>query len=172
MAGSVDDVDVFKRAVAFLEDDVDQRIPADDRSLQRAAAELRAEAAPDAFERRPRFVAMRQELVPDPAELRDCLEISVVAGVVEEHVAFGPFEKVRVGVQYPRLVEGALPQVALELPHQCSRVTFPEHLRGRRLPDTGIPPDEPLRPALGHVRPAGGGSTTTGRSAGAGPRRR
>ena len=35
-----------------------------------------------------------------------------------------------------------------------------------------IPPDEPLRPVLGHVRPAGEGSPTTGRSAGAGPRRR
>ena len=150
--GGVDDLDVFERVVALLEDDVERRIAADDRSLHRAAAELRAEAAPDALERRSRFVAMRQELVPDPAELRDCLEILVVADVVEEHVAFGPFEKVRVRVQDPRLVEGALPQVTFELPHQCSRVTFPEHLRGGRPPNTGIPPDEPLRPVLGHAR--------------------
>ena len=47
----MDDFDVSERAAAFLEDDVDWRIHADDRSLQHAAAELRADAIPNAVER-------------------------------------------------------------------------------------------------------------------------
>ena len=66
---------------------------------------------------------MRQDLVQDPAELRDCLEIALVADAVDEDLAFAPFEKVRVSAKYPRLVEGALPQVRLELPHQCRSAT-------------------------------------------------
>ena len=123
MAGSVDDFDVFERRVAFLEDDVDRRILADDRSLPGTAAKLRAEATPDALERRPRFVAVLQDLVSDPTQLVDCLKIALVADVVEEDVSAAPFEEVRVRVQYPRPVDGALPQVTLELPHRCHSAT-------------------------------------------------
>ena len=115
----MDDLDVFEQAVALLEDEVDGRVVGDGGSLEGAAAERRAEAAPDALERRPRFVAVGEELVTDSPEIRDLVEIAVVAGIVEEHVAVPPREEVRVGAQDPRLVEGALPEIALDLLHRC-----------------------------------------------------